>query len=160
MGDSAVLLRVSGGAIDGRLNILRVRQRLFQSLHTVLVKHHDPLLEATQADDGCSREEAQAVFANALIELRNHYDLLDFTRDLDLEYSLARSKSNEHRRTSIALAYIVPDSHNLLFNVVSALGAALEAGSCVVTEVCFLDTFFFHPPKLYWHGSADETIRG
>lgn len=138
MSATVVLSRVSGGAIDGRLNNLRVRQRLFQSFHTALLKHHDALLEATQADDGCTRAEAQAVFASALIDLRNHYDGLDFKKDLDLEYSLARSKSNEDRRTPIALVYIIPNSLNLLYNVVSALGAALEAGSCVVTEVCFV----------------------
>lgn len=136
MSDTAVLSRVSGGAIDGRLNILRVRQRLFHSFHIALVKYRDALLEATQADDGCTRAEAQAVFAGALIELRNHYDLLDFEKDLELEYNLARSRSNEHKRTSIALVYLIPSPLNLLFNLVSVLSAALEAGSCVIIEVC------------------------
>lgn len=147
MSVTVVVSRVSGGAIDGRLNSLRVRQRLFQSFHTALLKHREALLEATQADDCCTRAEAQAVFASALIELRNHYDGLDFKKQLDLEYSLARSKSNEQRRTPIAMVYIIPSPLNLLYNVVSALGAALEAGSCVVTEVCFLDPFL-HPYKV------------
>lgn len=150
-----VLSRVSGGAIDGRLNSLRVRQRLFQSFHTALLKHRDALIEATQVDDGCTRAEAQAVFASALIELRNHYDGLDFKKHLDSEYSLARSKSNEDRRAPIALVYIIPNPLNLLYNVISALGAALEAGCCVVTEVCFLDAFL-HRYKL--RGPADEII--
>lgn len=155
MSVTVILSRVSGGAIDGRLNSVRVRQRLFHSFHTALLKHRAALLEATQADDGCTSAEAQAVFASALIELRSHYDGLDFEKHLDLEYSLARSKSNEHRRTPIALVYIVPNTLNLLYNVVSAMSAALEAGSCVVTEVCLIDAFL-HPYKL--RGPADETI--
>lgn len=138
MSNAVVLSRVSGGAVDGRLQHIRVRQRLFYSFHVALVKHHDALLEATQADDECTKAEAQAVFASALIELRNHYNLLDFEKDLDLEYSLAQGKSNESRRTPIALTYVIPNSLNLLYNVVSVLGAALEAGSCVVIEVCLL----------------------
>jgi acyl-CoA reductase-like NAD-dependent aldehyde dehydrogenase len=140
--DAVVLSHVSGGAIDGRLKFIRVRQRLFHSLHAALINHRDALLDAIQADDGCTRSEARAVFASALIELRNHYDLLDFKQDLDSEYSLAKSKSNENKRTAIALTYLIPNSLNLLYNVVSVLSAALEAGSCVVTEVCSLTRWF------------------
>ncbi|KAL1846992.1 hypothetical protein Daus18300_014069 [Diaporthe australafricana] len=135
MSDIAVISRVSSGAIDGRLRILRVRQRLFRSFHEALIKHHGDLLKAVQADDGCLKAEAQAVLAGALIELRNHYDLLDFETDLELEYSLARKKSHERRRKAIALTYIIPNPFNLLYNVVSVLSAALEAGSCVIVEL-------------------------
>lgn len=139
MSDAAVLSRVSGGAIDGRLGYLRVRQRLFLSFHSALIKHREAFLEAVKFDDGCSTAEAQIVFASALIELRNHYDLLNFQQDLELEYSLVKKKSNENRRKPIALTYIIPNSFNLLYNVVSALSAALEAGSCVIVEVCDQD---------------------
>ncbi|KAJ0104002.1 hypothetical protein J7T55_009666 [Diaporthe amygdali] len=135
MSDAAVLSRVSGGAIDGRLGYLRVRQRLFLSFHSALIKHRGAFLEAAKFDDGCSTAEAQIVFASALIELRNHYDLLNFQQDLELEYSLVKKKSNENRRKPIALTYIIPNSFNLLYNFVSALSAALEAGSCVIVEL-------------------------
>jgi aldehyde dehydrogenase (NAD+) len=138
MSDAVVLSRVSGGAIDGRLQFVRVRQRLFHSLHRAITSHRGPLLQAIQADDVCTKAEAQAVFASALVELRRHYDLLDFKQDLDSEYSLAKNKSNESKRRPITLAYIIPYSVNLFYNVVSALSAALEAGSCVVVEVCSL----------------------
>ncbi|KAK2596298.1 hypothetical protein N8I77_013194 [Diaporthe amygdali] len=93
MSDAAVLSRVSGGAIDGRLGYLRVRQRLFLSFHSALIRHREAFLEAAKFDDGCSTAEAQIVFASTLIELRNHYDLLNFQQDLELEYSLVKKKT-------------------------------------------------------------------
>ena len=133
--DAAVLARIEGAAIDGRLKVLRIRQRLFQSLHGALVQHRDVALEAIQTDNKCSLEEAQIVYGSTLIDLRNHYNALDFTTDLEQEYRLAKCKSNEGRRIPIAIAYIIPDSFTLFYSVFAALGAALEAGSCVVIEV-------------------------
>ncbi|PSN64645.1 hypothetical protein BS50DRAFT_557292 [Corynespora cassiicola Philippines] len=134
MSDSIVLSRISGGAIDGRLQILRIRQRLFKSLHNVLVNERENLLEAIQIDEGFTQEEAQVVFASALIELRNHYDQLDFQADLAQEYSVARKQSNESRRVPITMTYLIPDSFTLFYSVITALSAALEAGSCFIVE--------------------------
>lgn len=132
---NVLLARVESAAIDGRMKTLRIRQRLLQSLHKHLLQHRVAFLEATQIDDGCSKEEAQIIFAAALIELRNHYDALNLTTDLDLEYSLAKEKDNEARRVPFDIAYIIPDTSAVLFSILSALCAAIEAGSCVVVEV-------------------------
>lgn len=133
--DTAVLSRVEGGAIDGRLSVLRLRQRLFKLLHSALVKHHDAAVQAIQSDEDCSLAEAQIVYGSTLIDLRNHYDNLDFKTDLEQEYALARGESNTERRVPISMTYIIPDTHALFFSALSALGGALEAGSCVVIEV-------------------------
>lgn len=133
--DADTLRRVECAAIDGRLTVLRYRQRQFKALHSSLVKHRDAALQAIEADDRCSRSEAQLVYGSALIELRNHYDKLDLKADLKQEYALARGESNMDRRTPIAITYIVPDKFTLFYSALSALFAALEAGSCVVIEV-------------------------
>lgn len=132
---STVLSHVQAAAIDGRMRILRIRQRLFRSLYDQLVENGAELLSAIQDDDNCSKQEAQIVFASALIDLRNHYNALDLTTDLEAEYSVAKNKSNEARRVPIEIAYIIPDGLNLLYSVLAALTAALEAGCCVVVEV-------------------------
>jgi acyl-CoA reductase-like NAD-dependent aldehyde dehydrogenase len=131
---NAVLARVQAAAMDGRMRTLRIRQRLFQSLYRHLSQNQDAFLEAAQSDDNCSVNEAQITFASALIELRNHYNALDLTTDMDQEYSLAKEKSNEVRRVPIDITYIIPDTFTMLFSALSALSAAIEAGSCVVVE--------------------------
>lgn len=130
-----MLARVHGAAIDGRLKVLRYRQRQFIALHDALLKHHDALLEAIQVDDDYSLEEAKIIYGSAIIELRNHYDALDFSTDFSQEYALAKSTSNEKRRIPIEIAYIIPDAFSPVFGILSALCAALEAGTCVVIEV-------------------------
>lgn len=108
----------------------------------MLVQRQDPALQVIQTDDECSMEEAQIIYGGALIELRNHYDALDFAVDFEQEYRLAKRKSNEGRRMPIAIAYVIPDTFALFYSVLSALCAALEAGSCVVIEVSFQFRFF------------------
>ncbi|KAI8938471.1 hypothetical protein NX059_004363 [Plenodomus lindquistii] len=132
---SSALARVEAAAIDGRLRVLRIRQRLFRSLHSILVQRHDACLEAIQYDENCSLDEAKIVYGSALIELRNHYDALDLKTDLEQEYRVAKRKSNEARRKPIPIAYIIPSASHLFYSVLVALGAAIEAGSCVVVEL-------------------------
>ncbi|KAH7384682.1 hypothetical protein BKA66DRAFT_388391, partial [Pyrenochaeta sp. MPI-SDFR-AT-0127] len=129
------LARVEGASIDGRLNVLRIRQRLFQSLHATLVQHHNDAIQAIQIDEGCSLEEALLVYGSSLIELRNHYDALDLRKDLEQEYRVAKGESNESRRTPFPITYIIPGTIHLFYNVISALSAALGAGSCVIVEL-------------------------
>ncbi|KAH7125486.1 hypothetical protein B0J11DRAFT_580030 [Dendryphion nanum] len=142
---SAVLARVKGAAIDGRLRILRIRQQQFLSLHSVLVQQREAALQAIQSDDNCSLEEALIVYGSSLIELRNHYNALDLPTDLEQEYRIAKKKSNEDRRTPIAITYIIPGKFTLFFSVLSPLCAALEAGSCVIVE---LQNTILKTPKL------------
>ncbi|EOA89727.1 uncharacterized protein SETTUDRAFT_57859, partial [Exserohilum turcica Et28A] len=121
--------------IDGRLRILRIRQKQFLALHQALVAHREAFLQAIKEDDGYSDKEAKIIIASALIEVRNHYDALDFKTDLEKEYSLAKNKSNEDRRVPLGIAYIIADRFTTFYSVVSALSAALEAGACVVVEL-------------------------
>lgn len=130
-----MLARVEGATIDGRLRILRIRQKQFLALHQALVAHREAFLQAIKEDDGYSDKEAKIIIASALIEVRNHYDALDFKTDLEKEYSLAKNKSNEDRRVPLGIAYIIADRFTTFYSVVSALSAALEAGACVVVEV-------------------------
>ncbi|KAF2014098.1 hypothetical protein BU24DRAFT_481469 [Aaosphaeria arxii CBS 175.79] len=143
---NATLARVKGAAIDGRLRVLRIRQQLFHSLHGALIQRREELLQTIQNDDNCSAEEALVVYGSSLIDLRNHYNALDLSTGLQEEYRLARKESNENKRTPIAMTYIIPGRFALFFSLISALCAAIEAGSCVIVE--FQDTTIKTPSLL------------
>ncbi|KAK5064587.1 hypothetical protein LTR84_000420 [Exophiala bonariae] len=127
--------RVKLAAIDGRMRILRFRQLQFQNLYQYLIQNRDVFIEATQFDDGCTKEEAEIEFASALIDLRNHYDALDLTTDLEQEYRVSKGQCNEAHKVAIGIVYIIPDTISALFGVLSALCAAIQAGSCCILEM-------------------------
>ncbi len=132
---TSLLSKVESAAIDGRLQVLRVKQRLLRSLHNSLTQHHNALVEATESDEKCNQNEGQLVIAAALLELRNHYDALDLKTDLEEEYALAKGKSNPQHSVPISITYIIPDHFTLVFSVISAVAGAIASGSCAVVEV-------------------------
>lgn len=76
-----------------------------------------------------------------------HYLSLDITQALYGEYLVANGRDNIGRRSAVGTVYIVPTRHTLFYSVISALSAALAAGSCFILEVW-----------LYWMSKERETV--
>lgn len=129
------LTRVQSAAIDGRMRNTRTRQKQLSSLFKFLTEHANSFVDAMQKEDNLSKEEANIVVSAMLLEVRQHYENIDFEKELAQEYNVRWGKSWLGRRVAARLVYIIPQSFTKCFNVFSALSAAIEAGSCCVVEV-------------------------
>lgn len=138
----AALARVHSAAIDGRMKNTRTRQKQLSSLFKSLTEHANYFVDAMQKGDNVSREEANIIVSAMLLEVRQHYENIDFEKELVQEYNVRWGKSWVDRRVAARLVYIIPQSFTKVFNVFSALSAAIEAGSCCIVEVndiyCFV----------------------
>ncbi|CAK7221494.1 hypothetical protein SBRCBS47491_004544 [Sporothrix bragantina] len=133
--DAALLRRVETGAIEGRARNMRGRQVQLRRLFDYLCEHRDAFVEADQQDGDVSRGEAQTIVAAVLAEIRRHYDALDLQKELAQDNRLRTGQPAPDRQHPIAIAYVLPPLHDLLFGTVTALAAAIEAGSCCVIEI-------------------------
>ncbi|THV89259.1 hypothetical protein D6D27_06595 [Aureobasidium pullulans] len=131
----AALASVQSAAIDGRMRNVRTRQKQLVSLFKSLTKHASSFIDALQKDNSLTKEEANIVVSAMLLEVRQHYDNIDFKKELAQEYNVRWGKSWAGRRVAVPLVYIVPQDFTKGFNVFSALSAAIEAGSCCVVEL-------------------------
>ena len=134
---------VLSAVADRRARDLRFRQRQLISLHGWITKSVADLEEAFTADDSLSKEEARFVLALALDELRQNYDSLDLKKELDIEFRVKNCRDNEDRRQPQDLVYVIPEPFTLFHGVISALCAAIAAGSCCVIEVYAQECFLF-----------------
>lgn len=134
------LSRIIAASIDGRTQNTRYRQTQFHSLQNTLLKHTTELQNAIRTDSGHNSQEVKAEVILALQEIRAHYGTLDLKKDLEAEYSIANGKDNLDASIGYGIVYIAPCTHTLFFSVISALAAALAAGTCVVLEVNSLQT--------------------
>lgn len=129
------LAHVQSAAIDGRMRNTRTRQKQLSSLFKSLTEHSNFFVDAMQKENNLSREEANIVVSAMLLEVRQHYENIDFKKELAQEYSVRWGKSWVDRRVPARIVYIIPQDFTKSFNVFSALSAAIEAGSCCVVEV-------------------------
>ncbi|THZ07500.1 hypothetical protein D6C95_01957 [Aureobasidium pullulans] len=131
----AALASVQSAAIDGRMRNIRTRQKQLVSLFKSLTKHASSFIDALQKDNSLTKEEANIVVSAMLVEVRQHYDNIDFKKELAQEYNVRWGKSWTGRRVAVPLVYIISQDFTKGFNVFSALSAAIEAGSCCVVEL-------------------------
>ncbi|TDZ51629.1 Aldehyde dehydrogenase, dimeric NADP-preferring [Colletotrichum trifolii] len=121
--------------VDGRAEGIRFRQDNLRSLHNELRVESAALCTAQEKDTGASKKEVEAEFFLALEAVRHFYDSLDFAKELEAEYLVARGKDNIQRRTGAGLVIIRPTTHTRLFSILSPLAASLAAGSVVALEL-------------------------
>jgi acyl-CoA reductase-like NAD-dependent aldehyde dehydrogenase len=131
----AALASVQSAAIDGRMRNTRTRQKQLSSLFKSLTEHADSFVDAMQKESNLTKEEANIVVSAMLLEVRQHYENIDFEKELAQEYNVRWGKSWVGRRVAARLVYIIPQSFTKAFSVFSALSAAIEAGCCCVVEV-------------------------
>ena len=129
------IAKVWNAAIDGRSRDLRFRQKQLRSLKDWVTKRAKETTQAIGQDLDCTKGEAEYVLARTLFELRQHYDNLSLQEELQLEYSIKNSRTCAERRIAVGIAYIIPEKTTLFYSVLSALYAAIEAGSCCIIEV-------------------------
>jgi acyl-CoA reductase-like NAD-dependent aldehyde dehydrogenase len=127
--------RIAAAEIDGRAHNIRYRQSQFHRLQSALVQHIDQIKIALQTDSGNAVEEVQAEICLALQEVRTHYLSLNLEEDLEKEYRVAKGRDNAEALRGTGIVYIIPGTHTMFFSVLSALGAALAAGNCIILEV-------------------------
>lgn len=127
--------RILSAQIDGRAQNARYRQNQFHRLQSTLVQHVEDIKQAIQCDSGHASEEIQAEISLALKEIRTHYLSVNLDKDLEREYRVAHGKDNVDGKRGVGIVYIVPTRHTMFYSVISALSAAIAAGSCVIVEV-------------------------
>lgn len=133
--DAAAIERLQMSVVDGRTENGRYRQDQLQSLHRILREEAGQICAALQADSRASASEAEAEYYLAMDAARHFYETLNFEKDLEEEYSVARGKDNLNRRLGVGLVAIRPTSHTRFYSVVTPLAAAIAAGNCVLLEV-------------------------
>lgn len=132
---AAALDRLDESIVDGRTENGRYRQDQLHALHKALREEAAQLCAALQADSRSTPAEVEAEYYLAMQAVRHFYATIDFARDLEDEYRVARGKDNPARRVGVGLVVIRPTSHTRLYSVVSPLAAAIAAGNCLVLEV-------------------------
>lgn len=138
---SKEFLSIQISHLEGRGHTYRYKQEQFHRLYDLLTKSANTLKLAIQADSVLSSAEADFEFARALLELRIHHDSLDLENDLKQARKVETGVDNVERVRPVGIVYIVPSKSSLAFSVLSALGAAIAAGSCVIVEVRFSKSF-------------------
>jgi acyl-CoA reductase-like NAD-dependent aldehyde dehydrogenase len=128
-----IFSRIEVSHQEGRAQSVRLRQKLFHSLHSTIKASEKAIKRAIQADTGYSDHDVNIEYSLTISELRTHYESLDLRRELDSQ----KAVENLDATTSVGVVYIIPARGNLLYSVVSALTAALAAGNCIVLEVTF-----------------------
>ncbi|OHW98107.1 aldehyde dehydrogenase [Colletotrichum incanum] len=121
--------------VDGRAEVIRFRQDNLINLHHELRKESAALTAAQEKDTGASKAEIEAEHFLALEAVRHFYESLDFAKELETEYLVARGKDNASRRTGAGLVIIRPTTYTRLFSILSPLAGALAAGSVVALEL-------------------------
>jgi hypothetical protein len=135
MAPTTVVDNANNAAIDGRLADLRYRQNQLQSLHSNLVSNSSKLLLTLGRADNLTQPEAHYVMAQALQEVRSHYDALDLKKELKKEFRIRNGESDKNRTMAFPVAYLIPQKYMRIFSIVSVLSCAIEAGTCLVIEV-------------------------
>lgn len=107
-----------------------------KSVHDILRVNAKKIILAIENDTGVPDIETTAEFAHALSVVKEHYESIDSTKELENEYKPACGKGREDRRVPVGVVYVDPDlSHTPFFSVMVSLSAALAAGNCVLLKV-------------------------
>ncbi|KPI44044.1 uncharacterized protein AB675_6158 [Cyphellophora attinorum] len=126
-----IFSRIEVSRQEGRAQSVRLRQKLFHSLHSAIKASEKAIKEAVQADTGYNDHDVNIEYSLTISELRTHYESLDLRRELDSQKAI----ENLDATTSVGIVYIIPARGNLFYSIVSALTAALAAGNCIILEL-------------------------
>jgi acyl-CoA reductase-like NAD-dependent aldehyde dehydrogenase len=155
---STTFPRIQSSQLDGRAEPFRYRQAQLHRLYESLIEAASTIKLAIQTDSFLTSTEVDFEFARALSELRTHYESLDFQRDLKAVHQIETGVENVQNAKPVGIVYIVPSRWTLTFSVLSALGAAVAAGSCVVVEVSRFGLTSPSPSSnMLWHTASRDT---
>lgn len=123
-------------ALTARCHNAFFRQKQLKTLHDTLRKNSNSIRDAIKQDTHVTDDEATTEVALVLDLVKEHYDSLDATKELEAEYSLTNGKNAADRRFPWGVVYVEPQkSHTPFFSALSPVSAAIAAGSCVALKV-------------------------
>ncbi len=129
--------RIYVSSLAGYVRSARFQKVQLRRLHETLVKAEQEIKCLIVENAGHTAQEAEI---EILLTLSN---LVELQRSISSEKSLLESRQIElgndspERRRSLGIVYIVPSNHTIVYSVISAVCAAIVAGSCVIVEVSF-----------------------
>jgi acyl-CoA reductase-like NAD-dependent aldehyde dehydrogenase len=132
---SSSVQRVLDAAVEGQAQSPRHIQKQLSKLHATLIKDGTAIRSAILSESRHSVAEVEIQYALALEAVATSFAESDFDKALHAEFRLSRSENAASNIVPYAVAYIVPSTYNVLYSCVSAVVAAISAGSCVILEV-------------------------
>jgi hypothetical protein len=127
--------RVLDAAVLGQARSPRFIQQELSKLHAALRKQGSVIRNTFKDESRQTTAEVEIVYALALEAVAAFSRDRNFHEAIHAEYNLARLENSAGRLSPYSTAYIIPSRYNLLYSVVTAVAAAIAAGSCVILEV-------------------------
>lgn len=131
---------IESAAIDGRARTPRFIQRQLANLHKAITTNAKIIQDAIVADTSVKLREAQLEIHLSISVVKELYDNFSVEEALSQEYRVARGQDWCDRNDAVGTIYLRPQSHNLVYSIVSPLANAIAAGNCVVIEVRKLES--------------------
>ncbi|THX28909.1 aldehyde dehydrogenase PutA [Aureobasidium pullulans] len=125
---------IESAAIDGRARTPRFIQRQLANLHKAITTNAKIIQDAIVADTSVKLREAQLEIHLSISVVKELYDNFSVEEALSQEYRVARGQDWCDRNDAVGTIYLRPQSHNLVYSIVSPLANAIAAGNCVVIE--------------------------
>lgn len=138
---SSIVSRIASADIDGRARSPRYIQRQLSRLHEALTSQISALHAAIVTDSGVDPAEAEVELFLAVQAVKSQYANIGVPKMLADEYSVARREDWSSRKAPAGIVCIRPQSHTLLFSVISPLSSAIAAGNCAFVEVSTLGSY-------------------
>ncbi|CAO2653587.1 Nn.00g029980.m01.CDS01 [Neocucurbitaria sp. VM-36] len=126
---------IQSAVIDGRAHNPRYIERQLGSLHKALTSNVEALQDAIITDSHVTCNEAQLEIFLAISVVRSLYESISMERAMAEEYSVTRGENLASKRDPVGLIYVRPQSHTLLYSVISPLSNAIVGGNCVIIEL-------------------------
>jgi acyl-CoA reductase-like NAD-dependent aldehyde dehydrogenase len=127
--------RIQIAQLERRAQSFRYIEAQFHRLYDSLTNSASTIKLAIQADSLHGSAEVDFEFALALSELRAQFNYLNQWKN-SVETHYSKSGLTDIKRTRpVGIVYIIPSKWTLTYCVLSALGAAMAAGCCVIVEV-------------------------
>jgi acyl-CoA reductase-like NAD-dependent aldehyde dehydrogenase len=130
---------IESAAVDGRARTPRFIQRQLANLHKAITANAKTIQDAIIADTNIQSREAQLEIYLTVRVVRDLYDSFSVEEALSKEYRVANGEDSRNRNDAFGIIYLRPQSHNLVYSIISPLANAIVAGNCVVIEVRNLD---------------------
>lgn len=126
---------IESAATDGRARAPRYIQRQLANLHKAITTNAKQIQDVIVVDTNVRSQEAQLEIYLAVSTVKDLYDSFSVEEALSKEYQVARGEDWRDRNDAVGVVYLRPQSHTLLYSIVSPLANAIAAGNCVVIEV-------------------------
>lgn len=132
---------IESAAVDGRARTPRFIQRQLANLHKAITTNAKIIQDAIIADTNIRSREAQLEIHLTVRVVKDLYDNFSVEEALSKEYRIAKGEDLRDRNDAFGIIYLRPQSHNLVYSIISPLANAIAAGNCVVIEVKKLESF-------------------